>query len=52
VTVPRDIIFEAQSLVRQAVHDGKTRKSSSGLFVAIVKRACADRAMPLKGDQA
>jgi hypothetical protein len=43
VTVPKDIIFEALSLVRRAVHEGKIRKSRGALFVAIVKRACADR---------
>ena len=47
VTVPKDIIFEALSLVRRAVHEGKIRKSRGALFVAIVKRACADRGIPL-----
>lgn len=42
-TVPKDIIFEALSLVRRAVQEGKIRKSRGALFVAIVKRACADR---------
>jgi DNA-binding transcriptional regulator YhcF (GntR family) len=42
-TVPKDIIFEALSLVKRAVHEGKIRKSRGALFVAIVKRACADR---------
>jgi len=46
-TVPKDIIFEALSLVKRAVHEGKIRKSRGALFVAIVKRACADRGMPL-----
>jgi DNA-binding transcriptional regulator YhcF (GntR family) len=43
VTVPKDIIFEALSLVKRAAHEGKIRKSRGALFVAIVKRACADR---------
>jgi DNA-binding MarR family transcriptional regulator len=42
-TVPKDIIYEALSLVKRAVHEGKIRKSRGALFVAIVKRACADR---------
>jgi hypothetical protein len=42
-TVPKDIIFEALSLVRRAVREGKVRKTRGALFVAIVKRACADR---------
>ena len=42
-TVPRNIIFEALSLVKRAVAEGKIRKSRGALFVAIVKRACADR---------
>jgi hypothetical protein len=42
-TVPRHIIHEALSLVKQAVAGGKIRKSRGVLFVAIVKRACADR---------
>lgn len=42
-TVPKDTIFEALSLVKRAVHDGQIRKSRGALFVAIVKRACADR---------
>jgi hypothetical protein len=52
-TVPKDIIFEALSLVKRAVHEGKIRKSRGALFVAIVKRACADRGVvvthPLNG---
>ena len=46
-TVPKDIIFEALSLVKRAVHEGKIRKSRGALFVAIVKRACAERGMSL-----
>ena len=42
-TVPKNIIFEALSLVKRAVAEGKIRKSRGALFVAIVKRACADR---------
>jgi hypothetical protein len=42
-TVPKEIIFEGLSLVKRAVHEGKIRKSRGALFVAIVKRACADR---------
>ena len=42
-TVPKDIIFEALSLVKRAVHEGKIRKSRGALFVAIVKRTCAER---------
>jgi hypothetical protein len=42
-TVPKDIIYEAISLVKRAVLDNKIRKSRGALFVAIVKRACADR---------
>jgi hypothetical protein len=41
--VPKDIIFEALSLVKRAAREGKVRKSRGALFVAIVKRACADR---------
>lgn len=37
-TVPKDIIFEALSLVKRAVAEGKIRKSRGALFVAIVKR--------------
>jgi len=52
-TVPRDIIFEALSLVRRAANEGKIRKTKGALFVAIVKRACADRGVavghPLAG---
>jgi hypothetical protein len=33
--------------VKRAVHEGKIRKSKGALFVAIVKRACADRGMSL-----
>jgi hypothetical protein len=39
----RGIICEMLRLVKRAVHEGKTRKSRGALFVAIVKRACADR---------
>ena len=42
-SVPKNIIFEALSLVKRAVAEGKVRKSKGALFVAIVKRACADR---------
>ena len=42
-TVPKDIIFEALSLVKRAIHERKIRKTAGALFVAIVKRACADR---------
>jgi hypothetical protein len=35
------------TLVSGAVHEGKIRKSRGALFVAIVKRACADRGIPL-----
>ena len=42
-SVPKNIIFEALSLVKRAVQEGKIRKSRGALFVAIVKRACADR---------
>lgn len=48
-TVPRHIIHEALSLVKRAVHEGKVRKSRGALFVAIVKRACADRGISLHG---
>ena len=47
-TVPKDTIFEALSLVKRAVHEGKIRKSRGALFVAIVKRTCADRGLPLQ----
>lgn len=46
-TVPKEIIFEALSLVKRAVQEGKIRKSRGALFVAIVKRACADRRISL-----
>jgi len=42
-TVPKNIIFEALSLVKRAVAEGKIRKSRGALFVAIVKRARVDR---------
>jgi len=48
-TVPKEIIFEALSLVKRAVAEGKIRKSRGGLFVAIVKRACSDRRIPMGG---
>jgi DNA-binding transcriptional ArsR family regulator len=51
VTVPKDIIFEALSLVKRAVHEGKIRKSRGALFVAIVKRACAERGIPMAVSQ-
>jgi hypothetical protein len=47
VTVPKEIIFEALSPVKRAVHEGKIRKSRGALFVAIVKRACSDRGIPM-----
>ncbi|MCH7697624.1 MAG: helix-turn-helix domain-containing protein [Chloroflexi bacterium] len=47
-TVPKDTIFETLSLVKRAVHEGKIRKSRGALFVAIVKRTCADRGLPLQ----
>jgi hypothetical protein len=51
--VPRKIIFEAPSLVKRAAHEGRIRKTKGALFVAIVKRACADRGLvvgyPLNG---
>lgn len=43
-----NIIFEALSLVKRAVHEGKIRKSRGALFVAIVKRACAERGVVSK----
>lgn len=46
-TVPKHIIHEALSLVKRAVQVGKIRKSSGALFVAIVKRACADSRVPV-----
>ena len=48
-SVPRNIIFEALSLVKRAVQEGKIRKSRGALFVAIVKRACADRGVMVSG---
>ena len=48
-SVPRNIIFEALSLVKRAVQEGKIRKSRGALFVAIVKRACADRGVSIGG---
>ncbi len=46
-TVPKDILFEALSLVKRASRDGKIRKTRGALFVAIVKRACADRGIQM-----
>ena len=46
-TVPKHVIHEALSLVRRAVNEGKIRKSRGALFVAIVKRVCAGRMMPI-----
>ena len=46
-SVPKDIIFEGLSLVRNAVRENKIRKTPGALFVAIVKRACADRGVVL-----
>ncbi len=48
-SVPKNIIFEALSLVKRAVQEGKIRKSRGALFVAIVKRACADRGVMVGG---
>jgi hypothetical protein len=45
--VPKDIIFEALGLVKRAAHEGKIRKTRGALFVAIVKRACADRGVAI-----
>ena len=42
-SLPVLIIFDALSLGKRAVHEGKIRKSRGALFVAIVKRACAER---------
>jgi hypothetical protein len=42
-TVPKDIIFEALSLVKRAVHEAKIRKPRGAFFVGVIKRACADR---------
>jgi len=42
-TVPKDIIYEALSLVKRAVHEGKIRKTRGAFFVGVIKRACADR---------
>jgi hypothetical protein len=42
-SIPKHIIHEALSLVKRAVAEGKIRKSRGALFVAIVKRACAER---------
>jgi hypothetical protein len=42
-TVPKETIFEALSLAKRAVREGKVRKTRGALFVAIVKRARADR---------
>jgi DNA-binding transcriptional ArsR family regulator len=48
-SVPKDIIFEGLSLVRKAVRENKIRKTPGALFVAIVKRACADRRIAVPG---
>ncbi len=50
-SVPKDIIFQALSLVKRAVREGQIRKSPGALFVAIVKRSCADRGIPLQPRQ-
>jgi len=47
-TVPKNIIFEALSLVKRAIHERKIRKSRGALFVTIVKRACADRGVMVR----
>lgn len=39
--VPKDLIFEALSMVKRAVHKGTIRKSKGALFVAIIKRRFA-----------
>ena len=44
-SVPKDIIFVALSLARSAAHANKIKKSPGALFVAIVKRACAERGL-------
>jgi len=46
-TVPKDIIFEAVSLVKRAVHEGKIRKTRGAFFVGVIKRTCADRGIPI-----
>lgn len=46
-TVPKDIIFETLSIVKRAAHEGKIRKTRGALFVAVVKRACADRGVAI-----
>jgi hypothetical protein len=51
MSIPKDIIFEGASLVKRAVHEGKIRKPRGTLFVAIVKRACADRGIPVAVSQ-
>jgi hypothetical protein len=43
MSVPKDIIFEALSLVRRDVHEAKIRRARGALFVAVFKRACAER---------
>jgi hypothetical protein len=47
ISVPKDVIFEALSLVSRAAPEGKVRKTRGTLFVAIVKRACAGRGSSL-----
>ena len=37
--------------MKRAVHEGKIRKSRGALFVAIVKRACGDRGIPIAVSQ-
>lgn len=38
---PQPLVFEALSLVKDAAHSGHIRKNSGALFVAIVRRLCA-----------
>lgn len=38
-TVAKEIIFEALSLVKRAVHEGKIRKTRGAFFVGVIKRA-------------
>jgi hypothetical protein len=48
---PSGGVSASRGLVRRAVHEGKIRKSRGALFVAIVKRACADRGIPMAVSQ-
>jgi hypothetical protein len=40
---PPDVVYDALGLVKQAVRERRIRKTRGALFVAIVKRDCADR---------